>query len=108
MKSNDKIIEYDIEGYLKNSDDWNEDLAVKIALQENISMTVEHWSIIYFIRSFYLKYNISPKMRMLAMAIANQYGKEKGNSCYLFHLFPKGIIKQATKIAGIPKPNKCL
>jgi tRNA 2-thiouridine synthesizing protein E len=47
-------------------------------------------------------------MRVLVKAMANEFGPEKGNSRYLFKLFPKGPAKQATKIAGLPKPAKCL
>ena len=45
---------------------------------------------------------------MLVKAMAQKYGEEKGNSRYLFRLFPEGPAKQATKIAGLPKPAKCL
>ena len=41
-------------------------------------------------------------------AMANKFGEEKGNSRYLYRLFPKGPAKQATKIAGLPKPVKCI
>jgi len=47
-------------------------------------------------------------VRMLVKAMAKKYGEEKGNSRYLFRLFPDGPAKQATKIAGLPKPAKCL
>ena len=46
--------------------------------------------------------------RMLVKAMANKFGEEKGNSRYLYRLFPKGPAKQATKIAGLPKPVKCI
>ncbi|PPI88097.1 sulfurtransferase TusE [Candidatus Pantoea edessiphila] len=105
----DKInIIYDHEGYLKKIDEWNENIAINLAKKENIFMTEQHWNIVYLLRSFYLKYNISPTMRMLSKIISDKYGKEKASSLYLFKLFPKGILNQATKISGIPKPNKCL
>jgi len=47
-------------------------------------------------------------MRMLIKSIQKEIGKSKMNSIYLFKLFPKGPAKQASKIAGIPKPVKCL
>ncbi|MGB0835445.1 MAG: TusE/DsrC/DsvC family sulfur relay protein, partial [Psychrobium sp.] len=37
-----------------------------------------------------------------------EFGPEKGNSRYLYSLFPKGPAKQATRIAGLPKPAKCI
>ncbi|MBK4775341.1 sulfurtransferase TusE [Candidatus Pantoea edessiphila] len=108
MIIDDKIIALDNDGYLENIDEWNENIAIKIAECENIIMTIEHWNIIYLVRSFYLKYNISPTMRMLIAYINSQDQKSKSNSSYLFRLFPQGVLKQATRIAGIPKPSQCL
>lgn len=68
----------------------------------------EHWEVVRFVRGFYLEFNTSPAIRMLVKAMANKYGEEKGNSRYLYRLFPKGPAKQATKIAGLPKPVKCI
>ncbi|ALD15394.1 sulfurtransferase TusE [Buchnera aphidicola (Aphis glycines)] len=104
---NYEIVEKDSEGYLKNNQDWNIYLAEEIAKKENITLTDNHWEIIYFIRKFYFAYNIAPSMRMLINGIQKELGK-KIYSIYLFKLFPKGPAKQASKIAGIPKPSKCL
>lgn len=68
----------------------------------------EHWEVVRFVREFYLEFNTSPAIRMLVKAMANKFGEEKGNSRYLYRLFPKGPAKQATKIAGLPKPVKCI
>ena len=103
-----KHIETDSEGYLKHPQDWSADLATQIALQEAISLTDAHWEVVNFVREFYLEFNTSPAIRMLVKAMAKKYGEEKGNSRYLFRLFPDGPAKQATKIAGLPKPAKCL
>ncbi|MCT4710292.1 sulfurtransferase TusE [Enterobacteriaceae bacterium H11S18] len=103
-----KTIETDADGYLKNSAEWSESLAVAIAEKEGITLAVEHWEVVRFVREFYLEFNTSPAIRMLVKAMANKFGEEKGNSRYLYRLFPKGPAKQATKIAGLPKPVKCI
>ncbi len=104
----DKTVETDKLGYLLNVKDWQFELAPILAEQENIQLTENHWEVVNFVRNFYLTFNTSPAMRALVKAMAKEFGPEKGNSRYLFKLFPKGPAKQATKIAGLPKPAKCL
>ncbi|MBT0726916.1 sulfurtransferase TusE [Rosenbergiella australiborealis] len=108
MIFDNKEIETDSDGYLMQSGDWNEALAKCIAQQEQITLTPEHWEVVHFVRDFYAEFNTSPAIRMLVKAMAKKFGEEKGNSRYLFRLFPEGPAKQATKIAGLPKPAKCL
>ncbi|OCQ22964.1 sulfur relay protein TusE [Pseudoalteromonas luteoviolacea] len=103
-----KSIETDKEGYLLNHQDWSEALAPVIAEGENITLTDAHWEVIKFVRNFYEEYGTSPAIRMLVKAIAKKLGEDKGKSIYLYKLFPKGPAKQATKIAGLPKPAKCI
>lgn len=105
---NDQEIATDGEGYLQDSQRWSEELAPVIAANEGITLSPEHWEVIRFVRNFYLEFNTSPAIRMLVKAMAAQLGEEKGNSRYLYRLFPKGPAKQATKIAGLPKPVKCI
>ena len=105
---NDREFETDNDGYLKDSSQWSEGLAEVIAAQEGITLTAEHWEVVRFVRDFYLEFNTSPAIRMLVTAMAKAFGEEKGNSRYLYRLFPKGPAKQATKIAGLPKPVKCI
>ncbi|VFP86059.1 TusE/DsrC/DsvC family sulfur relay protein [Candidatus Erwinia haradaeae] len=95
-------------GYLISLEDWNKDLAKELAKEERIELSSAHWEVIYFVHRFYLEFNISPTVRMLVQALTKQCGQEYGNSRYLFRLFPKGPAKQATKIAGLPKPVRCL
>lgn len=101
-------IERDQQGYLKNIADWQPDIAPRLAQEENIELTSAHWEVINFVRNFYLEYKTSPAIRVLVKAIGQTLGPEKGNSKYLYTLFPVGPAKQATKIAGLPKPAKCI
>ncbi|MFQ3236101.1 MAG: tRNA 2-thiouridine synthesizing protein E [Paraglaciecola sp.] len=103
-----KIIPIDKAGYLLNVEDWQPQLAEILAKSEEIELTESHWEVVNFVREFYLEYNTSPAMRALVKAMQIKFGPEKGNSRYLFRLFKKGPAKQATKIAGLPKPARCL
>ena len=98
----------DAQGYLLNVQDWQESMIPLLAEQEDISLTEQHREVIRFVREFYLEFNTSPAIRMLVKAITQKYGEDRGNSRYLYRLFPKGPAKQATKLAGLPKPVRCI
>lgn len=98
----------DPQGYLLDSTRWNEQLAVHIASLENIKLSDEHWQVIHFVRTFYIEYNTSPAIRALVKAMQIKYPNQDINSRALYRLFPKGPAKQATKIAGLPKPARCI
>lgn len=103
-----KSVEVDEEGYLTNINDWDKDVAEELAKSENIDMTESHWEVIDFLREYYNEYQIAPAVRVLTKAIGKKLGPEKGNSKYLYELFPYGPAKQACKIAGLPKPTGCI
>ena len=103
-----QIIETDPQGYLKNVQDWQPELMPLLAQEEEIELTDDHIEVILFVRDFYIEFNTSPSIRMLVKAMSKKYGEDKGNSRYLYRLFPKGPAKQATKLAGLPKPVKCI
>lgn len=105
---NGRRIALDKAGYLQNYQDWDEELAPVLAEREGITMTDAHWEVVRFVRQFYLQFNTSPAIRALVKAMAESLGEDKGNSRYLQRLFPDGPAKQATKLAGLPKPAKCL
>lgn len=105
---NGKVYETDEEGYLVNLADWNEEVAKYLAAEEKIELTDAHWEVINFLREYYNDYQIAPAIRVLTKAIGKKLGPEKGNSKYLYELFPYGPAKQACKIAGLPKPTGCI
>ncbi|WP_144208322.1 TusE/DsrC/DsvC family sulfur relay protein [Shewanella donghaensis] len=108
IEFNGQKIEVDAQGYLKNVSDWQPEMAVILAASEDIVLTEQHWEVVNFVRNFYLEYKTSPAIRVLVKAIGQALGPDKGNSKYLYTLFPVGPAKQATKVAGLPKPAKCL
>lgn len=105
---NGNTYEADEEGYIKDISQWSRELAVLIAEDENIEMTDDHWEVVNFLREYYEEYQIAPAIRVLTKAIKKTMGPDKGNSKYLYELFPYGPAKQACKIAGLPKPTGCI
>ena len=103
-----KTYETDEEGYLVDLADWNADVANFIAQAENIQMSDQHLEVVNFLREYFEEYQIAPAVRVLTKAIGKKLGAEKGNSEYLYSLFPYGPGKQACKIAGLPKPTGCI
>ena len=105
---NGTVFEADEEGYITDISLWNKELAEMIAKDENVEMSDDAWEVVNFLRSYYEEYQIAPAVRVLTKAIKKKLGADKGNSKYLYELFPYGPAKQACKIAGLPKPTGCI
>lgn len=105
---NGRELETDAEGFLVNRDDWNQEVAQVIAQNQGLELTPERLEVVMFVRTFYEKYNTSPAIRALVKAMAQEYGHEKGSSRYLYKLFPDGPAMQAARIAGLPRPVRCI
>mgnify|MGYP001441451331 FL=1 len=105
---NEQTINADEEGYITDISTWLKDLADTIAETENIDMGDDHWEVVNFLRDYYEEYQIVPAVRVLTKAVKKSLGPDKGNSKYLYELFPYGPAKQACKIAGLPKPTGCV
>lgn len=108
IEASGKMYETDEEGYLSNLSDWDPAVADVMAKLDDCNLTENHWQVINFLREYYQEYQIAPAVRVLTKAIGKKLGPEKGNSKYLYELFPYGPAKQACKYAGLPKPTGCV
>jgi TusE/DsrC/DsvC family sulfur relay protein len=108
IEVNGKTYEVDEEGYLADLNTWDPEVAEVMAKEDDCELTENHWEVINFLREYYEEYQIAPAVRVLTKAIGKKLGKEKGNSKYLYELFPYGPAKQACKYAGLPKPTGCV
>ena len=108
LEINGKTIDTDEQGYLVNLDDWSAELAEQLANKDNLQLTPAHWEVINMIRDFYQENGTAPAMRALTKLAQKQLGKDKGDSKYLYGLFPYGPGKQASRYAGLPKPTGCV
>lgn len=108
LEVNGKSLETDEEGYLANMSEWQPEVANVMAEIDDCNLSENHWEVINFLREYYEEYQIAPAVRILTKAVGRKLGKDKGNSKYLYELFPQGPAKQACKYAGLPKPTGCV
>ncbi len=98
-----KMPDTDEEGYLIEPQDWNEEVARQLALQENIQLTEDHWDAIRFMREYYADHQIAPDVRHVTKHLSKRLGPDSRNA--VFEMFPYGYVKQACKIAGMKRPR---
>ncbi len=101
---NDQPVATDVEGYLKNLDDWSEDFARAQAEAEHLSLTEAHWQIIHFLRAYYEEHRVQAQVRAMIQHFTKVWGPELGNNHHLHALFPVGgPQKQGNRLAGLLK-----
>ncbi len=96
----------DIEGYLVDPEDWDERIATDLAANEDLELTEDYWSILNFMRAFWVDQKVAPDVRHVLAFMVEEYGYDKKIAkTRLFKLFPYGYVKQACKIAGMRRPR---
>lgn len=89
------------EGYLLDPADWTESLAERLAAQVGLTLSLEHWQVIHFVRKWYEEHGLAPSGRDVTAFMKSQ-GASRNR---LFELFPYGYVQQTCKIAGMKKPR---
>ena len=89
-------------GFLKEPQRWNSEVAEAIARDEGITqLTEQHWSVVNFIRTYWQEHEMAPAVRLLCQH-SNVSVRE------VYKLFRSGPAKGACRIAGLPKPDGCV
>lgn len=95
-------LEVDGDGFLKNPEIWNREVAITLAESDGTGLlTDKHWAVIDYIREYYLENDMAPMVRKVCQNSGLRL-KE------LYEIFPMGPAKGACKIAGLPKPDGCV
>ena len=94
----------DIEANLMDLDEGNESIGLLLAQKEGLEMTEAHWEAVHFLRRYYMEHGETSNARTLTEVLEKEYFDKSGRK-YLYCLFPKGPITQASRIAGLPVPH---
>ncbi len=100
-------IEVDEDGFIQEPDKWNKEVAEDVGKLEAAyapgedKMGENHWTVVDYLRNYYVEYGIAPPIRMLT--------KKTGIDLKtIYQLFPKGPAAGGCKVAGLPKPTGCV
>lgn len=89
------------EGFLLDTDQWDEELAQKMAAAVGVTLEEDTWKVLHWARQDYLEHGASPNVRRVA--IGSEVGTRR-----MYELFPKSPGKLTAMLAGIPKPVGCV
>lgn len=95
-----KLINLNEEGYLLNMDEWNEDIAKEMAVEENLDLSARHFEVLNYLRD--------QQKKDVALTIRGVGKSGVVDIKEFYALFPKGPLKISSKLAGIPKPKSCI
>jgi len=98
----------DEKGYLLDWRSWTPEAAVTMAAADGVELGDDHWQVLGLFREYYEKHEMEPPMRALVRLVRERLGEDKGNSRYLYRLFPAGPGTQACRYAGLPRPVSCV
>ena len=89
------------------SSDWSKEVALKTAAELDIEMTSAHWDVVFFLRDMCKDQAIPCSAGKIIRELQERFSEEGGKR-YLYRLFPRGPVMQASKLAGLPMPPETL
>ena len=91
-------------GYLVDINDWNEDIAAALFVEEEIDPTEEHWDVVRYVRAEVVDGN-EPNERGIMKEMGKKWGR-KVKSKEMYEMFPGMPSKQGLKIGGCPQSTR--
>lgn len=82
---------------------WDRSQSVALAKSEGIDLNDEHWSVIVFMRNYYLEHGLPINARTTARELNKNFSGQDGNK-YLRQLFSEGPVTQGSRLANLRTP----
>ena len=107
-------IALDGDGHLADAEAWNEDVARRMASAAGIALGADHWLVLRELRRFHAETGVAPSMRPLVRLLRERGHGRLASSIALLGLFsggpgnPDSPATVAARVAGLPRPDKCL
>lgn len=99
----DEAVDREMDGYLLDLPEWDEQEAERLAREEEITLTPDHWTVVKFVREHYIHNGRARSGRVLSAVLDEEFA-HRGGRRWLYQLFPRGPVAQSSRIAGLPLP----
>jgi tRNA 2-thiouridine synthesizing protein E len=96
-------LDRDGDGFLKNTNDWSEEVMIQMAEQDGFLITEEIKTYIEKAREMFNESGTVPAVRIFA----KEFGMDRKAS-KLYDVFKSGPMKKIAKYGGLPKPTGCV
>ncbi len=87
----------------KDAQEWDEEQGKRIASEQGIHLTDEHWEVIHRLREYHVEHGPADNGREVGDMLEASFA-EQGGRRYLRKLFPEGPVRQGMMIAGLQVP----
>jgi TusE/DsrC/DsvC family sulfur relay protein len=93
-------VHVDADGFVTRFDDWDDEVAGRLAAAVGLELTEERWEVIRVLREDYPRLGETPCLPRVAMMAGTTVEK-------LRRLFPEQTARTLAFVAGLPKPHGC-
>lgn len=98
---------HDPDGVMGELEHWSPLVANRRAAEDGLSLSEEHWQVLYCLREQYRHCSASWTARQVTSNLDAEYAAAGGRR-HLYELFPKGPVVQGCRIAGVPVPRDAI
>ncbi|MHB1352233.1 MAG: TusE/DsrC/DsvC family sulfur relay protein [Thiobacillus sp.] len=112
LNVNGTTIETDEDGFLKNPEDWNEDVARALEREHekagNTPLDDTARGLVRFYRQYYKERLVHPTMNDVLETLkkpGESHGDTEKYKTRLYQMFPHGPVQALCRLAGLPNPG---
>lgn len=103
-----EVVELDEHGHLRDRAAWTRQVALELALRDDIELNDVHWEVMALLVAHYDRYGVEIPMRLLVSKLRESGFEDQASSRALYRLFPEGPVRQGSRYAGLPIPVSCI
>ncbi len=89
--------------------DWSREVAERVAGEEDLELTDEHWELIRALQEYYHRHKEVSRIQLRELNDAlEEHFHSRGGRKHLYTLLPAGPVAQGCRLAGLEPPKEAV